>query len=136
MRRQNARRMLRQSSRRTSTSGFFDSSPSSLSSSNSGDSSTLSRMMIPTAIRIADSRNGTRHAHWPPSGTLIRNARFASSSPTGKPAWVMPVYNPFFRHGACSKHIRIAPPHSAPNARPWTTRTITSRIPAHTPTCW
>ena len=26
-----------------------------------------------------------------PSGTLPRNARLASSSPTGKPAWVMPV---------------------------------------------
>ena len=83
--------MLRQSSRRTSISGFFETSPSALSSSNSGDSSTLSRMTMPTAIRIADSRNGTRHAHWSPSGTLTRNARLASSSPTGKPACVMPV---------------------------------------------
>ena len=91
MRRQNARRMLRQSSRSTSASGFFDRSPSSLSSSNSGDSSTLSRMKMPTTISTADSRNGTRQAHCSPSGTLIRNAKLASSSPTGNPAWVTPV---------------------------------------------
>ena len=91
---------------------------------------------MPTTISTADSRNGTRQAHCSPSGTLIRNAKLASSSPTGNPACVTPVYSPFLRQGACSKVIRIAPPHSAPNARPWMTRTITSRIPAHTPTCW
>ena len=46
---------------------------------------------MPTTISTAESRNGTRHAHWSPSGTLTRNAKLASSSPTGKPAWVMPV---------------------------------------------
>ncbi len=91
MRRQNARSTLRQSSRSTSSSGFLEISPSSFSSSNSGDSSILSRMRMPTTISTAESRNGTRHAHWSPSGTLTRNAKLASSSPTGKPAWVMPV---------------------------------------------
>ena len=46
---------------------------------------------MPTTISTALSRNGTRQAHWSPSGTLTRKARLASSSPTGKPAWVMPV---------------------------------------------
>lgn len=71
--------------------GFLATSPSLLSSSNSGDSSTLSRITMPTTMRTALSRNGTRQAHWSPSGTLARNARLARSSPTGKPAWVMPV---------------------------------------------
>jgi hypothetical protein len=83
--------MVRQSVRTTSVNGFLAMSPSSFSSSNSGDSSTLSRMMMPTTTSTALSRKGTRHAHWGPSGTLPRKAMLASSSPTGKPAWVMPV---------------------------------------------
>ena len=46
---------------------------------------------MPTTISTADSRNGTRQAHCSPSGTLIRNAKLANSSPTGNPAWVTPV---------------------------------------------
>ena len=47
--------------------------------------------MMPTTISTALSRNGTRHAHWSPSGPLAKKARLANSNPTGKPAWVIPV---------------------------------------------
>src|SRR3954463_10418227 len=61
--------MFFQSSRRTSASGFFDRSPSSLSSSNSGDSSTLSRMKMPPPTNTADRRNGPPPAPQPASET-------------------------------------------------------------------
>ena len=38
---------------------------------------------MPTTIRIALSRKGTRHAQLSPRGTLARKARLASSRPTG-----------------------------------------------------
>ena len=46
---------------------------------------------MPATISTALSRNGTRHAHWPPSGTRTKKARLANSYPTGMPACVIPV---------------------------------------------
>ncbi len=79
--------------------GDFTMSPLSLTSSKTGDSGTLERMIRPTTTSTMLARNGMRQASSPPSWTLKRNTRLASSSPTGKPAWTMPVYLPLDFHG-------------------------------------
>lgn len=83
--------MFRQSVLRTSTIGALTTLPSFLTSSNTGDSGTLARMISPTITRKMLARKGTRQAQSPPRCTLTRNTRLASSRPTGKPAWTMPV---------------------------------------------
>ena len=82
--------------------GFLTISPRALTSSKTGDSGTLERMMMPTMTSRMDSRNGTRQAQVPGKWTVTRKTRLASSRPTGKPAWTMPVYLPLAFQGACS----------------------------------
>lgn len=82
--------------------GFFSMCPSCLTSSNSGDSETWVRMTMPTTMRIALSRKGTRQAQVPGSLVEAWKAIVDSSRPNGKPACVMPVRRPLRHHGACS----------------------------------
>ena len=65
----------------TLTIGDLTMSPCSLTSSNTGDSGTLARMIRPTMTRKMLAKNGTRHAQSPPRCTLTRNTRLASSRP-------------------------------------------------------
>ena len=76
--------------------------PASLTSSKTGDSGTFDRMTKPTATSTMLDRKGIRQASDPPRWTLNKKTRLASSSPTGKPAWTIPVKRPLRRHGACS----------------------------------
>ena len=82
MRRPMPRRMFRQSSLMTWVIGFLTISPRALTSSKTGDSGTLERMIMPTMTSRMDSRNGTRQAQVPGRWTLTRKTRLASSSPT------------------------------------------------------
>ena len=65
MRRPMPRRMFRQSVLITATIGDLTISPCSLTSSNTGDSGTLARMIRPTMTRTMLARNGSRHAQSP-----------------------------------------------------------------------
>ena len=127
------RRMLRQSFLRVARNGFFSVLPVATASWNSGDSDRRERTTSATTTSTALSRNGTRHFQSPWRPALSANMPLASAIPSGLPDCGMAANMPRRCQGACSYAMVIAPPHSAPNARPWIIRMMTSRTGAVAP---
>lgn len=129
------RRMPRQSPFSVAKKGFFSVLPSALASWNSGDSESRERTISAATTRTALARNGVRHCQLPSSVELQANTPLARAMPSGLPDCGIAANMPRRCQGACSYAMVIAPPHSAPNARPWIIRITVSRIGASTPTC-
>ncbi len=84
------------------------------------------------------SRNGTRQPHERNAASEVMapisdRTPLARSRPIGTPTCGQLALRPRRRSSPDSSVIRTAPPHSPPRPSPWTNRSATSTIGAHTP---